>query len=69
VNRAAELAPAPAAVAIAGSPAAARALALAGSFRALEAVTKETVSTRSKVAPKIAARQSRRDPSRSTGTS
>jgi len=50
-------------------PAPARALALAGSLRALEATTKPTVSTSSKVAPKIAACQSRSDPSRSTGTS
>src|SRR5205807_9474226 len=69
VNRAAEVAPAPAAAATAGAPAPARALALAGSLKALEATTKPTVSASSKVAPKIAARQSRSDPSRSTGTS
>src|SRR2546423_1812140 len=45
VNRAAEVAAAPAAAPTAGSPAATRALALAGSLRALEARTKPTGRT------------------------
>jgi hypothetical protein len=67
VKAAAELAAASAAVATACFPAAVRALALAGNFKALEATTKPTVSASSTVEPKMAARQSRSDLSRSTG--
>jgi ethanolamine utilization microcompartment shell protein EutS len=68
VNAAAELAAASAAVATACFLAAAvGALALAGSFRALEATTNPTVSTSNRVEPTMAARQSRSDLLRSTG--
>src|SRR5712692_7377806 len=43
-------------------------LAPAGTFRALATTRNPTVSTRISVAPKIAARQSHKDRSRSTGT-
>jgi hypothetical protein len=69
VNAAAELAAASAAVATGCflAAAAVAALALAGSFRALEATTNPTVSTSNRVEPTMAARQSRSDLLRSTG--
>ncbi|MCW3036314.1 MAG: hypothetical protein JWM17_1626 [Actinobacteria bacterium] len=67
MNAAAELAAASAAVATACFLAAVGALALAGSFRALEATTNPTVSTSNRVEPTMAARQSRSDLLRSTG--
>jgi hypothetical protein len=68
VKAAAELAAAIAAVATACFLATGvEALALAGSFRALEATTNPTVRTSSRVEPMMAARQSRSDLFRSTG--